>query len=123
MFCDQPSVSNVQTVALPDRTGEQVGPHQGADVRDHPVGAGLDEEVVPQVIEVAADRGHLAGDHAEEGLKRPALLGVVDPVVGGHARVETVREVQGVVTAHASTKPPLPSATTSVPLAGSAGSS
>src|SRR5262249_55869052 len=89
-----------------DGVRQQVAAHEGADVRHDPVLAGLDEEAVPERIEVLADGGHLLGDHPQQGLQRPTLLGVVDAVVTGETLVQALREVAGVVAAHGSRTPP-----------------
>ena len=45
--------------------GEQVGAKERAHVGDHPVIAGLDEEIVPKTVEVVTEVGGLASDRRE----------------------------------------------------------
>ena len=95
-------VPDVEPAALADRPLQQLGADQRAQVGHDPLVAGLDEEVVPEVVEVGAQRGRLAPDHGQEREQRVALLGVVDAVVAGDARVQPRGHVGGVVAAHRS---------------------
>ena len=73
---------------------------QAADVGRRPVGAGLDELVVVELLDVLLDDGRLLGDHAEQLAQREALVGVAEPVdrrqqgveaLGGHPHGITCR--------------------------------
>ena len=63
---------------------------QAADVGRCPVGAGLDELVVVELLDVLLDDGRLLGDHAQQLPKREALLGVADAVDGRQQGVEAL---------------------------------
>ena len=53
-----------------------------ADVGRGPVVAGLDEEVVEELLDVLLDDGALAGEHGQERAQRLALVGVAHAVDG-----------------------------------------
>ncbi|MFD0346348.1 hypothetical protein ACFQ0M_10220 [Kitasatospora aburaviensis] len=105
-------VADVLTVALPDRVGQQRRPHERAQVGDHPVLGGLQEEVVPEVVEVLAHRRDLSGDRPQQAAQRRPFDGlpvvearrpqpgdrqVLLAVEGRHPRVEALQpELAGV---------------------------
>jgi len=74
-------VANVEPVVLADRVGQQAGAEEGSDIGDGPVVAGLDEEVVPEIVHVepeARDLGRDRPDDGPQGLARVEIAGAVD---------------------------------------------
>ena len=53
---------------------------QVADIGRHPVGAGLDELVVVELLDVLLERGELLGEGRDQRAQRLALLGVAQAV-------------------------------------------
>ena len=69
---------------------QQVVGDQVTEVGHDPCLAGLDEEVVPEPVDVLAQDLGLLADHPQQRLQRPALLGVLEPVQRREQLVEPV---------------------------------
>ena len=60
------SVANFEPIAASDGVREEIGPDESADIGNNPVLARLDEEVVPQIVEILPQIGDLLGNHLHE---------------------------------------------------------
>ena len=73
------------------RLGQQAVTEQVADIRHHPVVAGLDEPVVVQPGDVLFEHIGLAGQHAQEVAQRPALLRIAHAIDHRQQVVQPIR--------------------------------